>query len=134
MGKEKIEVTPEVVRQLATRRAVGASMRDLEAEFGFSRPVVSRILASDLAKSVVKGLTDSAIEAAAIEARRGLSEMVKMANAAVLENLKTFNLEAAKIIYKAIGVEAIEKQESRQQQAIQVILPGAVAPKEVDNG
>lgn len=132
--KAKIEVTPEVTRQIATRKALGATLRELEKEFGFSRPVVSRVLATDMAKAVIRGLIEDAVASAVIAVKRRLADMTETAMSVLEHHLKEEkSLEAVKIYLKGLGMDSSEKQEI-QQQAIQVILPGAVAPKDIEHG
>ncbi len=131
--RTKIEVTPEVTRQIATRKALGTSLRDLEKEFGISRPVINRILGTDLAKAIVKEVIDSAVVGAVSAIRRELADMTELAMEALRENLKEHNMEAVKTYFKALGIEQQEKDSGNQQQAITVILPGAQAPKDVIN-
>ncbi len=130
--KTKIEVTPEVTRQIAMRKAIGTSLRELETEFGFSRPVINRVLSSELAKSVIKGVIDDAVAGAVISIRRRLADMTDIAMSALEHNLKEQNLEAVKIFFKGLGMDAVEKEVRNQSQGITVILPGQKAPKDID--
>ena len=139
-SKTKIEVTPEVTRQIAVRKATGASLRELEKEFGFSRPVISRVLGTDMAKAVIKGVIEDAVAGAVIAIRRKLADMTEDAMNTLSYHLKEEkSLEAVKIYLKGLGMDSFERPEANQQQAIQVILPGAQSPPyhkpviEVDN-
>lgn len=130
-SKKKIEVTPEITRQIATRRAMGIPLRDLEKEFGFSRPVIGRILASEMGRAIQKEIVDSAITGAVMIIKRELSEMNQLALRALRLNLEKANMEAVKTYFKALGLETVEKDQGNQQQVIQVVLPGQSAPKEI---
>lgn len=132
--KTKIEVTPEITRNIATRRAIGTSLRDLESEFGFSRPVINRVLSSDLAKSVIKGITDDAVSSAVVAVRKEFADLTGLITEAVKHHLKEKNLEAVKIGLKVLGFDSAERVDTKQAQSITVILPGSSAPKEVSNG
>lgn len=129
--KVKIEVTPEVTRQIATRRVMGASFRDLESEFGFSRPVINRVLSSDMGKKIMKGLVDDAVASAVIAVRQEMSNLTPLVSEAIAHHLKEKSLEAVKIVLKGLGMESFEKPENQQSQTFQVILPGTKAPKDV---
>lgn len=132
--KTKIDVSLETTRQMAVRRARGASLRDLEAEFGYSRPVVNRVLATDVSKAIISEITESSVKAALLEVRNGLAAMSDLAIKALKKNLEDGSIEAVKTYFRALGLETTEKTNGNQQQAIQVILPGAVAPpKDVIN-
>lgn len=127
----KIEVSPEKIRAIATRRAFGISLRDLEAEFGFSRPVINRVLSSEIAKAIQKEIIETAVNGAVTAIKRELAEMSDLALTALRENLKEHSMEAVKTYFKALGIEAQEK-ESGQQQALQIIMPGATAPRDIE--
>ncbi len=131
MGEKrvKIDLEPEVIRQIATRKALGGSLREIEAEFGFSRPVVNRALCTDMAKSVIKGLIDDAVASAVVSIRRRLSDMNELAMNVMEQNLKEGNIEALKLYFKGLGLEKTENEGAKQQQAIQVILPGSMKPE-----
>lgn len=132
--KIKIDVTPEVTRQIATRKALGASLRDLEAEFGYSRPVINRVLGTDMAKAVIKGLIDDAVASAVVAVRQKLADMTEIAMQTLEHHLREEkSLEAVKIYLKGLGMDGVDKSEAKQQQAIQVILPGVQPTKDVDN-
>lgn len=126
----KIDISPEQIRQLATRRALGASLRDLEAEFGISRPVITRALSTELGRGIVKEVIDSAVTGAVTAIRRELADMSDLALAALRYNLEKKNMEAIKTYFKALGMDTEEKNQGAQQQAITVVLPGASPPKE----
>lgn len=131
----KIEITPEIVRLIATRRALGVPLRDIEKEVGFSRPVINRVLATEVAKSIQKEIVGEAVLGAVVAIRRELAEMSELALSALKENLKENNMEAVKTYFKALGIEQQDKEQNTQQQAIQVILPGAKAPlKNIEHG
>lgn len=133
MGEKrtKIEVSGEVTRQIAVRRATGASLQELEKEFGFSRPVVNRVLGTEMAKAIQKGVIDDAVAGAVIVVRKKLADMTPFAMEALEHHLKLKSLEAVKIYLKGLGMGGLEKNEIQQQQGITVILPGQQVPKDV---
>lgn len=130
--KSKIEITPELTRQLAMRRAVGASVRELEKEFELSRFLINKTLNTDMAKAIIKGLIDDAVTGAVITVRRRLADMTDLAMNVIEQNLKEGSLEAVKIYFKGIGMDGMEKPDNAQQQTIQVILPGHQQPKDIE--
>ncbi len=129
--RAKIEVSPEVTRQLATRKALGASLRELEKEFGLSRPVINRTLSTDLARAIQKEIQESAVAGAVASVKRQLADMTELAMEALKHNLTEKKIEAVKLYFAALGMDSQEKEKGGTTQAIQVILPGAVAPKEI---
>lgn len=134
MKPTKIEPTPEITRQIATRRALGASLRELEAEFGYSRPVINRILGSEMAKAIIKGLIDDAVASAVVAVRRRLADMTETAMGVIEHHLKEEkSLEAVKLYFRGLGLDQTEKT-APSQQALQIIMPGASPPtKDVPN-
>lgn len=134
MGEKRtrIEVTPEVTRQIATRRALGATLESLESEFGFSRPVVKRILGTELAREVHKGVIEDAVKGAISAVKSRLADMTELAMEALEHNLKEKKMEAVREYFAALGMKQAEKEQGTQQQAITVVLPGQRPPKDID--
>lgn len=129
----KIDFTPEMTRQIATRRVMGATMRDLEGEFGISRPVLTRALNSELGRAIQKELIDSAINGAVLSMKRQLSDLSDLAIEALKENLKKKKMDAVIAYFKVLGLDQGDKNHSpAQAQGINIILPGQVQPKDIE--
>lgn len=130
---KKIEVGPEVTRQLAARRARGVSLRDLEIEFGFSRPVINRVLASDAARDIIVNVTrdDLAVELAMN--RRALSELIPGAIVKLAEKVQAGDIKSIELVLRGSGMltPLTEKEGDKQGQILQVILPGNAPIKDV---
>src|SRR4051812_943751 len=77
--KVKIEVSDEVSRSIAARHARGISLRDLEVEFRMSRPVLNRILASDIARSTIKDICFTDAEMQIAKNRRAVADLLPTA-------------------------------------------------------
>lgn len=132
--RTKIEVTPELVTQLVLRRALGATLREMEKEFSMSRTTIMHMLDTPLAKEIDAKVTTKAVSEAVLIAKRKLSKFTDLAMDALEFHLKEKNLEAVKLHLKSLGIDLVDKQEAKQQQAIQVILPNLNKPiKEVPN-
>ena len=132
--RTKIEVTPEITRQIATRKAIGATLRELEAEFGYSRPVINRVLASDVAKAIIKEVVDSAVTGAVSAIKRELADMSDLALAALRDNLKEGSMEAVKTYFKALGMEGQATEAPEKSQQMVIVMPGAKPPKDIEVG
>lgn len=128
------EISSEIVRQVATRRAMGVPLRDLSKEFGLPVYTINKAINSDMGKAIVKEVIDNAVAGAVIQARRGLSDLVEASVQVIKDQLAEGNLEAAKMVLKGIGLDQAEKQDLAQQQAITVILPGKAEPKDIEHG
>jgi hypothetical protein len=132
--KTKIELGPEIVRQIATKFAIGSSLRDLEKDYGVSRPIITRAVGSELGQSVIKEFIQNGVEKAKQEAQKICSELVELAGIALKKKVEEGDLKAVEMVFKVVGAGYNqEKDQTKQQQAIQVILPGSVIPKEVSN-
>ena len=128
----KIEVTQEVTRQIATRSAMGASLRELSEEFSFSRPVINRILGSELGRAVKKEIIDSAVTGAVAAIKRELADMSDLALGALRKNLEEGSIEGVKVYFKALGIEAQETKGPEKSQSMTIIMPGASIPKDIE--
>jgi hypothetical protein len=127
------DITPEMVRQLATRRVLGVSLRELEKEFGVSRFLINKALASDTGKAVMKGLTEDAVKACVLQAKQELTSMLPLVLTALRTNLEEGSMEAVREYFRVLGVSAPAPEKVTQQtQAIQIILPGHNQPKDIE--
>lgn len=132
MGEKrtKIEVSDETTRQLAARRARGVSLAELEKEFGFSRPVVNRVLSSDLAQDTIRDVSYDIVTMERAINKRAVAELLPLAIEVVKQKLEAGDLKAAEMVFRASELLVPEQRDTgKQQQAIQVILPGAQIPE-----
>lgn len=130
----KIDLTTDIIKAIATRKALGTSVRELSKEFGYSNVVINRALSTEIAKAIQKEIVESAVTGAVAVVRRELADLVPLTLQAVRAQLEDNSLEAVKIVYRALGMEQQEEKQGNATQAIQVILPGAQAPiKDVAN-
>jgi transcriptional regulator with XRE-family HTH domain len=135
--KVKIEVSDETTRAIAARHARGISLRDLEIEFGMSRPVISRVLASDSARATIKDICFTDAEMQIAKNRRAVADLLPTAIEVLkneLMNEKT-RLKAAELVIRSSGIMNTDgNKEQKQDASITVILPGQYQqPKDVKN-
>lgn len=123
----KIDLSKEVIVTLASDRARGKSLRDLEETYGFSRPVINRALRTDLAKGVQQGIADEIVRSTVIVIKTALSGMSDLALNALRHNLEQMKMDAVKEYFNLVGVRSEESNKGKggQNNVIQVILPGA---------
>lgn len=131
MKGSKVEITPELTKAIVTKKVLGGTVRELEEEFGYSRPIILRILNSELAQSLRKEVLSEALAEAAQEIRQGLSSMSGLALGALKSNLEKKSMEAVKTYFQALGVTNNDKT-PQQQQAFQIIMPSGVKTVEAE--
>jgi DNA-binding transcriptional regulator LsrR (DeoR family) len=132
MGKTKIDFTNEQLKLIATRYALGATHNQLAEEFAVSRFTINRILAKDEARQVIKDVSHEIVTMEIAQNRRAVAELLPKAVEVLLDQLNQKNLKAAEIVIRASGMLTPEdKSDQKQQQSIQVILPGATKPRDV---
>jgi len=132
--KEKIVLTDEQVQKIAMRRARGVSLEQLEQEFGMSRPVINRALASDAARSVTLDILrdDATLENA--KNRSALAKLLPKAIEKLAAEIDKGNMKAIELALKGSGImiqTEADKNGNKQAQQITVVLPGQVSTKEI---
>lgn len=136
MGEKrlKIDLPSEIIRQIAVRQSQGVSLRELEEEFGVSRPVINRALRSELGREITRGITEIAVQSAVAEVRNWVASNTELALKALESNLREKKMDAVKEFFNILGLTEKSKGETRQSQSIQLILPGGTKPpKDVTN-
>lgn len=130
MGEKriKIDVGPEMMRQLAVKRARGVSLDQLEQEYGLSRPVITRTLASDEARQVMLDVMRDEVAIINAQTRKAAAELGPLAIEVIRKKLEEGDLKAVEPALKASGIlvqAAQDKGEQKQAQQIIVTLPGS---------
>lgn len=132
----RIDIDPSVSRQVALRRARGVSLRDLEEEFKFSRPVINRILATDESRQIMLDILrdDHVLDSAMY--RRQLADLVPGAILRLAKLVEEGNIKGIELVLRGSGMltPTDSKEDQKQAQTLTVILPGQSVPKDVVNG
>lgn len=128
----KIDLSPEVVRQISIERAMGASLNSLVDTFKVSKTVLNRVLEMDVSKAIVDDTRGKAQRAAVAYLRSEMCRLVDKTVKVIEKALDDGNLKAVPLVYTALGLEARSDNGVTTQQAIQVILPGRVDAKEIE--
>lgn len=126
MSEQGVTLTPELKTKLAievaTMRIAGASIQAISKELGISRHSVNALCKTDIYKSVFDEIREHAVKTAKGVAVNRLSALVDKAVEVVEQNLDDGKLEAAKLVFEAIGVKQQEEQKS--DTTINLIVPG----------
>lgn len=138
MGEKriKIQITPELTRQIAVRRARNVSLEDLEKEFSLSRPVINRALSTDEARQAILDILRDDVALENAKTRREAAALGPLAIALLKKKLESGDLKAVEPALKASGIYVQNSQDKKgehQAQTFTVILPGQSEPKEVPN-
>ena len=132
MSKPDTPITQQKIVEMATLVfAANPTVHELRAATGLSANQQRTAKQSETYKKAVEALTQELISTARSAAVGKLAQMIDPALTVVLNNLKKDNLEAAKIVFKALGVEETEK--AQQDTQIQIVLPGQKLEKVIDS-
>lgn len=126
----KVELTTVQIRTIATLSALGKNKKQISDEIGLSTFLVTRALSSEEGKTIRKVLIDSAVEAAVIELKGGLSELIQLTLKVIRQQLEKSNLNAIPYVYKALGVETQDPVKPGNQ-TLTIVMPGAKSPDNV---
>lgn len=129
---KKIDLTAETIRQIATSSAMGASYKDIEAQYLISAPRLAKLLRTDEARAIIEGIQEKTERAAVAYLKSKLCDLVDLTIKVIKSNLEEGNLNAVPLVFKALGVESKNEGMSAQQQTIQVILPNAREPQTIE--
>lgn len=130
--KQFLNVDRGLMKQIAASDLAGfMSKAEIARQFNLSHHAVAKILKSDEYNLIKDRLSDAVIAPALKQAKISLSALLKQAIKVVKKHLEEDNLEAAKLVFKSMGIG--DKEDEKGDTAITVILPGSEAPKEVQS-
>lgn len=101
-----------------------------EFDLTLSRRQVERLRQHAMYKRVLTEYTEGLVKSAIAELKLGVSKLIPKVLTAIENALEADNMQAVPHALKILGVT--EEEPQKQAQAIQVIMPGAKAPKEID--
>lgn len=131
--RERIDLPPDTVRQLASRWARGVSETQLALEFGFSRPIIKRAIESEDGRALIKEIHYDILLAERAKAQSEIAGLLPLAIEVIKKKLDKEELKAAEMVLKAnmllTPVEA--KDGDKQAQTLTVVLPGQAPIKDV---
>lgn len=120
-----------VTKQVAALRISGMSKEEIANKIRISRRQVDNVIKSDEYKVIITEIGESAVMEAKNVLKRRVSELVPQAYEALKNNLAEDNMEAVKVVFKAVGLE--QKEESAQgDTSITILMPGQQEPKDVN--
>lgn len=107
-----------------------ASQAAIARQLGISPARVSKVVKSDAYRELIQKSVDKSLVSALDEIKTGMARLSKEAVRVVMEELKNNNLEAAKMVLKAMGFDNGENK--TQDASINIIMPGAETPVTVE--
>lgn len=119
-----------MARQLAAVMLDGTSVTQAAKQLGLPLATARRIVKTDGFKFLVSKVGEDELGPALAKAKSKLAKLTDKAVRVIENQLDQDNLEAAKMVLRAVG---LEKQEEKQEQdtLIQVVLPGVSEPKTI---
>jgi len=99
-------------------------------QFGISRHIIGRIKNSEFFQNMLQAQANHELGAVIETGRNGLAKLVSKAIKVVEARLDDNDLEAAKTVFRAVGIERME--EKPQDTNITVVLPGGINEKVIE--
>lgn len=118
-----------LMKRAAALAITGANLNQMTKKLGISRYLVEKLCAKEEFKQLVNELSDSEIVPIITKARKELSKLVFEAIRVLKHQLSENSLEAAKIVFKSIGLE--DQEMEKRDSEINIFLPGNEAPTKV---
>ena len=120
-----------VAKSLAAAMLDGTPVTQAAKLIGIELSVARRISKSDTFKDLVSQIGNDELTPALAKAKSKLAKLTDKAIRVIEHQLDANNLEAAKIVLKAVGLDQQEEKKD-QDTNITVIMPGDRSPKHVD--
>ena len=118
---KKTDITLGFVREVATLAAAGAPKSHIIKSLNTTQFIVNEVLAMPDCKSFIDEINKEAIEEAKLTVRKGVASLAAEAVKVVQDNLKKGSLEAAKTVFKVLGVDG-NNEDVSQNNSFQLVL------------
>lgn len=129
--------TSDLERDVIAKKMVAIMLVDpltpvtvMAEQFGVSRHVISRIKNSEFFKNMLSAQANHEIGSVIETGRNGLAKLVQKAIKVVEARLDYNDLEAAKTVFRAVGIEKME--EKPVDTNITVVMPGGLNEKVIE--
>lgn len=124
-----------VLKQIAALAAAGKSKKDIVKELGITEYNYNKIIARDDFKQALEDIGNAAVGKAVQLIRTRMSNLGTKAVDVVSGKLDEGDLDAAKTVFKILGLNGMEEKAVADTN-IQIVLPGSdyQEPIEVPNG
>jgi hypothetical protein len=120
-----------IAKQLAVALLDGSPVSQAAKAVGIELSVARRIVKSEAFKELVNKAGDDSLLPALAEAKNKLAKLTSKAIKVIEYQLDENNLDAAKIVLKAVGVDK-DDGKAEQDTVLNIIMPGATEPKSID--
>jgi hypothetical protein len=119
-------ITEAQVETVVSLSLLNTPLDQIVAETGLSRYMVNKLINSDKFKDTLKERTDEAVSTAKSTLKAAITSRMPAIISVIDHHLKEKNLEAVKVLLKAIGMEQTESNQGPTN--IQITLPSGVEP------
>lgn len=120
---------PLVLAEVAMLAITGAKASDIGAIMGLNAMQIGRVQRTPEYQKLFQDLVDRHLSSIIKRTRAQLAAMANTAVEVVKYHLEDNSLDAAKLVFKAMGLEQLETDHNDTH--IQIVMPGAEAPKVV---
>lgn len=117
------------IKQVAAATLVDPTILGLSQKFNVSRRQIRNVMEDPRFKQELDRMGDEALKPAINIVRKDMIKLAKKAVKVVESNLDDDNLEAAKLVFKVLGVDQMEEKPNDTN--LTVILPGSVKQETV---
>lgn len=131
MSKEIRVTTQKIIEIAALVITSNATPGELKAATGLSYVQLANVKKSEEYATALADIRKELVDTAKNVAVGGLAKMVPEAIEAVKQQLKKHNLDAAKMVFKGVGVEQADQE--AKDNSLTIILPGQKQEKVIDS-
>lgn len=117
---KKIDITAGFIRDVAIMAAAGAPKAAIIKKMNTTPFIVNEVLAMEEAKLIIAEVNESALSEAKTRIKQGVAGLASEAVRVVKDNLKKGSLEAAKTVFRVLGVDTGDN--TAQNNSFQLIL------------
>lgn len=117
----KLDITVGHIRQVAVMASTGTPKSHIQKQLNMTPFILGEILAMPECVAMIDEVNSAALGEAKIAIKQGLSSLAKEAVQVVKNNLKKDSLEAAKTVFKALGVDG-SQEENKADNSFTLVL------------
>lgn len=126
--KSKVVIDEVIARQIAAIAIINPNISDISRQLNISRDLVRRVMDSAKFRDILTAVGDSSLAPAIAKVRAQTSKLVDKALKVIEDKLDEGDLDAAKVVFKIIGVD--QQEDKPQDTNLTVVLPGASTTSE----
>lgn len=126
----KFEIEDAQIRTVASMVISGSSINRIAQELSTTRHHIKKIMNTQQFRDLVKEQSEEVLITARNTLKAAITERVPELIRVLDKHLKDDNLEAVKLAFKSLGMEAVEQQQASSN--LTVVLPGFDQPKTIE--